>query len=159
MGNYVALLRGIGPTNPNMRNDKLVGVLESLGCTNVQPILASGNLVFRSSARSTSQLETKIEKALAAKLDLSCDVLVRSQLELESILRDDPFQGAEHGDRWYLTVTFRKEGPPVFTKLAKAGMDGPAFMSALEKQHGKRITTRTWNTVSKIVAKMNATPS
>jgi uncharacterized protein (DUF1697 family) len=152
---YVALLRGFGPTHPNMRNEKLVAVLEALGCTEVRPVLASGNLVFRSSARSGKQLETKIERALAEKLDLSLEVLIRSQDDLEALLRKDPFKGAEHGKQWYLTVTFFKDGkPPLWSKLDRATLVGPDFMADLEKRHGKHITTRTWNTVQKIVAKM-----
>ena len=43
---YVALLRGIGPANPNMRNEKLRGVLEELGLANVASVISSGNLLF-----------------------------------------------------------------------------------------------------------------
>ena len=157
MPNYVALIRGIGPLNPNMRNEKLAGVLKGLGCTNIQPVLASGNLVFTSAARSTAVLETKIEKAFAEKLGLSNDVIVRSQTELEAIVKKDPFKGAEHGKQWYLIATFRKDRKPVvFNKLNRAGMDGPETMLELEKRYGKKITTRTWNTVLKIVAKMQS---
>jgi uncharacterized protein (DUF1697 family) len=157
MPQYVALLRGIGPTNPNMRNEKLCAVLESLGCTDVKPVLASGNLVFKTSARSASALESKIEKAMQQKLGLSLDVMVRGQDELEAMVQKDPFKGAEHGKEWYLTITFFKDGkPPVYNKVARATMDGPEFMADLEKRHGKRITTRTWNTIQKILAKMKA---
>lgn len=157
MANYVALIRGVGPTNPNMRNDKLAAVLKSLGCTDVQPVLASGNLVFRSAMRSTAQCETKIENAFREKLGLTSDVIVRRQDELETLVKSNPFKGAEHGKQWYLTVTFRKDRqPPVFSKLSRATMDGPAFMTELTRHQGKRITTRTWNTVLKIVAKMTS---
>jgi uncharacterized protein (DUF1697 family) len=157
MANYVALIRGVGPMNPNMRNDKLAAVLKSLGCRDVRPVLASGNLVFHSSARSAAPLETKIEKAFHAKLGLSSDVLVRSQDELEALLKKDPFKGAEHGEEWYLTVTFRKDrSPPVFSKFPRENMDGPALMLDLERRYGKHITTRTWNTVRRIVDKMRA---
>ena len=157
MATYVALIRGVGPTNPNMRNDKLAAVLKSLGCTDVRPVLASGNLVFGSTARSTAALEAKIEKAFGAKLGLSSDVLVRRQDELEAIVKKNPFDGAEHGKQFYLIVTFRKDGePPVFNKLERAKADGPEFMLELEKCDGKHITTRTWNTVLKIVAKMQS---
>jgi uncharacterized protein (DUF1697 family) len=157
MANYVALIRGIGPMNPNMRNEKLAGVLKSLGCTDVRPVLASGNLVFTSTARSTAALETKIEKAFSEKLGLSNDVIVQSQVELEAITKKNPFKGAEHGKQWYLVVTFRKGGePPVFNKIDRATMDGPDVMKDLEKRYGKKITTRTWNTVLKIIAKMQS---
>ena len=155
MPRYVALLRGIGPTNPNMRNEKLCAVFKGLGFTDIEPVLASGNIVFASSVRSTAALETKIERALAAKLGLSLDVMVRGQPELEKMIKRDPFEGKEHGKKHYLVVTFRKDSPrPIFTALDRAKMDGPEFMADLGREHGKRITTRTWNTIHKIVAKM-----
>lgn len=158
MPHFVALLRGIGPANPNMRNEKLCAVLGRLGLENVQPVLSSGNLVFTASARSTSALETKIEQALAAELDLTLDVMVRRRDELEALVRQDPFDGAEHGKGLYLTVTFFKDGrAPEFNRLDRATMDGPEFMKGLEQRHGKRITTRTWNTIHKILAKMTGT--
>lgn len=155
MANFVVLIRGVGPTNPNLRNDKLGAVLESIGCTEVQPVLASGNLVFRSAVRRAAQLEPKIEQAFSQKLGLSSDVIVVAQDELEAMVKKNPFKGAEHGKEWYLIVTFRKDRqPPVFNKLERAKMDGPEFMTDLEKRYGKRITTRTWNTLLKILAKM-----
>lgn len=157
MATYVALIRGVGPTNPNTRNDKLGSVLKSLGCTDVSPVLASGNLVFRSPARNAAQLEVKIETAFREKLGLSADVIVQRREDLEAMVKTDPFKGAEHGRQWYLVVTFRKGGePPVFSKLDRAKMDGPEFMTDLEKRHGRHITTRTWNTIQKIVAKMQS---
>lgn len=157
MGRFVALLRGVGPTNPNMRNEKLAGVFAGLGFTEIRPVIASGNLVFSSAARSTAQIEKKIERALSEKLDLTLDVIVRSQAELEAILEQDPFKGAEHGKQWYLLITFRKDGsPPVYSKLDRAKMNGPDLMLELEKRYSRRITSRTRNTVQKIVAKMRA---
>ncbi|HVU32623.1 MAG TPA: DUF1697 domain-containing protein [Opitutaceae bacterium] len=157
MPHYAALLRGIGPTNPAMRNEKLCAVLAGLGCRDIRALLGSGNLVFESAARSPAALETKIEQALSAKLGLSLDVLVRTREELEAMVKADPFRGAEHGREWYLTVTFFKDRrDPLYSKLDRATLDGPKFMTSLGKRHGKHITTRTWKTVKKIVAMMNA---
>lgn len=140
-----------------MHNDKLCAVFERLGFTQVQPVLASGNLVFTATARSGAALEKKIEQALATQLGLRLDVIVRSQAEIEALLRSDPFQGKEHGRQYYLVVTFRKDDPaPVFNALDRATMDGPKFMSELERGLGKRVTTRTWNTLQKIAVKMRA---
>lgn len=48
MTKYVALLRGIGPSNPNMHGAKLRGVLEGLGFRDVQSVISSGNVIFSS---------------------------------------------------------------------------------------------------------------
>lgn len=155
MGRFVALLRGVGPTNPAMRNDKLAGALASAGCRDVTPILASGNLVFSSDARRTQSLEKKISQALATRLGLTCDVIVRSQADIEAMVAADPFHGATHGKTWYLTATFCQDGSPtVHSKLARATMNGPDFMAELEQRHGRHITTRSWNTVLRILGRL-----
>lgn len=155
MANYVALVRGVGPSIPNTSNAKLGAVLKSIGYTEIRPVLASGNLVFRSTSRSSAQLETEIEQAFRKKIGITSDVIVQSQEALAALVKKDPFKGAEHGKEWYLIVTFRKDGEaPVFTKLKRAKMDGPEFMADLEKRYGKRITTRTWNTLRRILGKM-----
>ncbi len=155
MPSYVVLLRGVGPGNPAMSNDKLSAAIASAGCTQVRPLLASGNFVCRSAARNATQLEAKIEKALTGKLGLSLEAFVRSAEDLEAMIKADPFKGATHGKEWYLTVTFFKDRrPAVFSKLERATLDGPEFMADLEKRHGKHITTRTWNTLQKVLAKL-----
>lgn len=87
MTKYIALLRGISPSNPNMRNKKLRAVFESLGFSNVQTIISSGNVIFTSPSKNTVDLEEK--------------------------------------------------------------------MVLIDKKYNKEVTTRTWKTVQRIVAKMN----
>ncbi|MGH2757636.1 MAG: DUF1697 domain-containing protein [Actinomycetota bacterium] len=48
MGRFVALLRGIGPLNPNMRNEKLREVFVGLGFENVRTVITTGNVLFDS---------------------------------------------------------------------------------------------------------------
>ena len=43
---YVALLRGIGPSNPNMRNERLRELFQKLGFQNVQTVISSGNVLL-----------------------------------------------------------------------------------------------------------------
>ena len=51
---YVALLRGIGPTNPNMHPAKLKGAFEKMGLKNVKTVIASGNVVFDAAEKKES---------------------------------------------------------------------------------------------------------
>ena len=60
---YVALLRGIGPTNRNMRNERLRGVAEGLGLRDVGTVISSGNLVFDADPADVSELEARFEEA------------------------------------------------------------------------------------------------
>lgn len=156
---YVALVRGITATNPNCRNARLVKAFAAAGCTEVRPVIASGNFIFRSTGRSPAALERRLEAGLASSLNLTTDVFVRSRAELAALVASDPFAGAVHGGEWYLTVTFRKDRqPPVCRKTARADLAGPDLMAALERQLGRHITTRTWNTLQRILARMPADP-
>ena len=155
MTTYVALLRGIMPTNPNMRNEKLRGVFKALGFTNVQTVISSGNIIFESDLENAAELEQMIESELMKRLGIKCPAYIRSKKQLESLIRKDPFKGAEHASTSYLIVSFRKNAPrEIYNVIDTTGPTGQKFMSAIEKKYGKDITTRTWKTVERIVKKM-----
>src|SRR5688572_19557075 len=101
---YVALLRGIGPGTPNMRNDKLRGVFEGLGFKNVQSVISSGNIIFETDAIDVKSLETKIEKQWP-RLGFNSTTIIRSQKQLQALVDADPFKGLTHGSSSYLLVT------------------------------------------------------
>src|ERR1700694_4952258 len=101
MTTYAALLRGIMPTNPNMRNEKLRSVFEGLGFSNVHTIISSGNVIFESRSKDVSSLEIKIEKALLKQLGIKSPAYIRSKQELEHLIKKDPFKGAGHNPRSY----------------------------------------------------------
>ncbi len=155
MTTYAAFIRGIMPMNPNMRNEKLRMVFENLGYSHVQTVISSGNVLFQSASKNIPELETEIEAALTEHLGFSNAVIIRSQEELEKILKKDPFKGATHSKETYLIVTFLKEKPrEVFTVINVDGPRTPEFMKEAEKKYGKEITTRTVKTIERIVKKM-----
>jgi uncharacterized protein (DUF1697 family) len=67
MARYVALLRGIGPSNPNMHGAKLKSLFESLGFTKVSPVISSGNVIFDSTSKSIAALEKKHGKEITTR--------------------------------------------------------------------------------------------
>lgn len=175
---YVALLRGIGPINPNMRNDKLRGVLEGLGFKNVQTVISSGNVLFESPSGDPEGLEAAIEQAWPKELGFTSTTIVRSLEKLQNLAASDPFKGIEDMLRSRLNVTFLKKPAKtalnfpyqgrgytvvamgdraVFTIIDTGATKTPDVMSWLEKQFGKEITTRTWKTFYRILKKMNET--
>jgi uncharacterized protein (DUF1697 family) len=157
MTTYVALLRGIMPMNPNMKGEKLKEVFEGLGFKNVHTVIASGNVVFSSAAKDAASLEAKIEKELPKKLGFNSATIIRSRAELEALTRKDPFKGIKDEKPNYLVVTFFKDRrKELCTALDLGTNDAPQFMSKLERAHGKALTTRTWKTVNRILAKMEA---
>src|SRR5205809_7423619 len=62
----VALLRGIGPSNPNMHGAKLKEATEKAGFSKVQTLLSSGNIIFESNSKDQAALEAKLEKTWPA---------------------------------------------------------------------------------------------
>lgn len=175
MTTYVGLLRGIGPMNPNMRPAKLKAAFEQMGFQNVRTVISSGNVVFESSSKSASNLEKKIETALPKILGFSSTTIVKSQKEIDMLIKKNPAKGIVHGEMSYVLVTFLKEHSSKLRTFPRKGIvfrvlgsykrelcmvinmkstKTPDVMLTLEKEFGKAITSRTWNTVTRIGAKM-----
>lgn len=174
---YAALLRGIAPSGKNMSNAQLRGVFEGLGFDQVASVLASGNIVFRAPAQDVGRLEERIRGALRGELGIGGGTIIRTRAELQALLDRDPFAELVHGPGTYLTATFLKtplageipEQPHPLTRIIGYDADARAvlavtdnsvpgttgtWMAWLEKTHGTGITTRTWLTVQRVVAKM-----
>lgn len=175
---YIALLRGIGPGNPNMTNDKLRGVFEALGFTDVRSVISSGNIIFTAPEENLEMLETRIQKGLHETLGIPGGTIVRSEAEIKAFLNTQPFGELEHSPASYLNVTFMKtRHMPLPIKLPYVSDRGYVlqsydsnidavcsvvdtttgktvdYMIWMEKQCGKDITTRTWKTVERIAKK------
>ncbi len=168
---YVALLRGIGPGNPNMHGSKLKSVLEDLGFSNVAPVISSGNVVFESDSKDIAKLEDVIQQSWPKKLGFNSATIVRSREQLQALVDKNPYGSADHNRQSYLLVTFFKHPPdraitsqPNFytgtgvnalcSTIDTTASKTPDFMSKLERQFGKDITSRTWLTIQRILAKM-----
>ncbi|HSN42721.1 MAG TPA: DUF1697 domain-containing protein [Propionibacteriaceae bacterium] len=177
---YAALLRGIAPSGKNQSNAELRGVFDSLGFERVSSVLASGNIIFSSDNEDVPALERSIEEGLIRDLGLRSRTIVRSHAELRRLLDSDPFPGLTHGRGTYLTATFLKDAAqaPIdvpsaagLTRIVGYDPDArailaitdnsvpgqtPDFMAASERTLGRDITTRTWLTVQRIVAKLES---
>lgn len=139
--------------------------LERGGFTDVRTVISSGNAVFTSGGRWSGALEKKVEGAIESGLGRAFPTLVRPVAELEALLEEDPFARFRLPPTAKRNVTFVR-GAPGAAKLADKRIlavrereilsyytpaDGPGFMVMLEKAFGKDITTRTWETVGRIV--------
>lgn len=176
---YVALLRGIGPSNPNMRNERLRTVFQTLGFQNVQTVISSGNVLFESPSRGVKALEAAIDEAIEAQLGFTTITILRSHQELKLLLGNNPFGSIEDTPTSRLNVTFLKDKPKpnlrfpyrveergytvvgihgreVCSVVDLTGATTPDLMAWLEKQFGKAITTRTWKTVGKIMSRLDS---
>jgi uncharacterized protein (DUF1697 family) len=182
MVTYAAMLRGIGPGDPNMTSEKFKAFFEELGFSGVQVVLASGNIIFKSPFADEESLAVSIEDALPKKLGFSRSVIIRSQAQLQTLIDLDPFRGIEanHNKGAYLLITFFRHEPAISLKLPYTpdnkpytllGAIGnavygsvdltsgktPDYMAWLERQFGKDITSRTPKTIRLILSKMSKT--
>lgn len=172
---YVALLRGINVGGVIVKMDKLKKTLETLGFANVKTLLASGNVLFTAPSASESTLVNKIEKKLEAVFGREIGVLVRQIEELQRLAASDPFAGIKVTPQTRLYVTFRSEKNKSRLKIPYETPDknfriirvtdrevcsvatlSPNsrtvdLMSILEKEFGRKVTTRNWNTIARIL--------
>lgn len=176
---YVALLRGIAPMNPNMRNERLREAFQQMGFTRVETVISSGNVLFDSDSRAVKALESTIEQGMQERLGFFSSTIIRSHNQLRNLAKSDPYGGIEDTKETRLNVTFLKsapkvqlrtphhvdgrgftvvrvEGKEVFSSLDLSGASTPDLMTWLEKTFGKQITTRTWKTVGRILKKLEA---
>lgn len=170
MQRYAAFLRGVSPMNLKM--PELAKAFARAGFSNVKPLLSSGNIVFAAPRASQQGLQRKAEAAMQAELGRSFLTFVRTIEHLQALLESDPFARFKLPKDSKRVVTFLQEGPQDFAPLPVA-LDGarllalverelfsayvptrndPVFMRLIERHCGKAQTTRTWDTVRKVVA-------
>ncbi|QYK50280.1 MAG: DUF1697 domain-containing protein [Anaerolineales bacterium] len=175
MQKYVALLRGIAPAFPNMKNADLRGVFEAVGFGGVQSVLSSGNIVFEADAPDIAAWESKLEAAWPKRLGFNATTIIKSEKQLAKLLAAEPFTDVVHSNTSYLLVTFFKHRPKLGFKLPYQPEGKPfrfvhyaqgALCSVtdttttgdpggwLERQYGKEMTSRTQQTVERILRKM-----
>lgn len=177
MAKYVALIRGIGPGDPQKTNEKLRSALEGLGFSNVRSVISSGNVIFESSETDVNKLESKIEAAWPKMLGFNAMTIVRSLAQLQKVLKAGFFDGLEHAEGSYLLLTFFKRPtkptfdmpyqPPdkpykvlgvsdnvLFTVTDNSVVKTTDLMTWLERQFTKDVTSRTPLTIERIVKRM-----
>ena len=95
MPKYVAFLRAINVGGHIVKMDHLRSVFESLGFSNVETFIASGNVIFDSPSKNTKALEKKIAGCLQEILGYEVATFVRSLAELKEVARNQPFPVAQ----------------------------------------------------------------
>jgi uncharacterized protein (DUF1697 family) len=165
---YAALLRGVSPTNLKMPD--LKRAFELAGFSDVKTVLSSGNVLFSASAAKETTLARRAEAALEKHVGSSFFTIVRSVDSLRALLASDPYAAFTLRPGSKRVVTFlsaaAKPEPELPIELdgarilVLAGTEafsayvpspkGPVFMTLLQKTFGKNITTRTWDTVTKL---------
>jgi len=173
---HVALLRGINVGgHKQVAMADLRDLLTRQGFTDVRSLLQSGNLVFRSNARSGAQLERLLEAEAEKRLGVQADFFIRTAEECKAIIAGNPFREEAERDPGHLLVMFLRVAPKLKdVEALQAAIAGPEVVRAqgrhayivypdgigrsrlthtlIEKKLGTRGTGRNWNTVVKLGA-------
>jgi uncharacterized protein (DUF1697 family) len=154
-------------------------LLAGAGFEQVQTLLQSGNVVFRTSERDTARIETRLEREAERKLGLATQFFVRTAAEWETIVARTPFPREAAEIPGYVHVMALKSAPSTKQWEALSGAirgrervrgDGRvAYLvypdgvgrsklttALIEKNLGTRGTMRNWNTVSKLAGMLAA---
>lgn len=149
-------------------------MFEELGFANVKTILNSGNVVFDAPDTETRTLAKKIKETLDLTFGFAIDIMVRSGNDIQTLVVSDPFKTIQVTPLTRIYVTFLSEAPrttlkipyispekdfrilrvtatdvcSVLTLSPKRGTS--ELMVIIEKEFGKKVTTRSWNTIMRI---------
>jgi uncharacterized protein (DUF1697 family) len=174
---YVALLRGINVSgNKKIKMEELREMFASREFENVKTVLASGNVAWDAESDDVDAMQATIEQGIEATFGFSVSVIVMPREQVERLVASDPFAGVEITKDTRLYVTFLPEPTATslelpyhvptqdFTILCVTDTEvcsvltlSPTSrtvdsMSILEKEFGKSVTTRNWNTVVKLAS-------
>lgn len=172
---YVALLRGINVGGNNLiKMLDLRSSFDSMGFSEVQTYIQSGNVIFSSKQKSKPKLTTLIEKALSDAFSYESRVVVISGSEMERVVTQAPKGFGTDPEQYRYDVLFVREPFTTVEALrdinATPGVDtthagdhavyfrrliSKATQSNLNKlvvrPAYKNITVRNWNTTMKLL--------
>lgn len=176
---YIAFLRGINVSgNKKVPMADLKTCFEEAGFTSVKTLLNTGNVIFESNSKDLTKLENDIEKILEEKFGFHIDTIVKNRKEIEEIINLDPFKNISVTKETRLYLTFVKGtitsslkipyispnknfkiisifNNTILSLLTVNEKNGTTDgMEILEKEFGKQITTRNWNTVCRLFSQL-----
>jgi uncharacterized protein (DUF1697 family) len=89
---HVALLRGVNVGGANkLAMEDLRAVFESAGCSEVQTIIQSGNVVFAAPATIVGGLAPVVATRILQRFGIAAPVIVRNRAEMRAIVDGNPF--------------------------------------------------------------------
>lgn len=156
--------------------DRLRLLFEELGLNDVETVIASGNVLFSSSARTGAALEENIERHLESALGYDVTTFIRTPAEMTAVAEFEPFPGMVT-EGHTLTVAFLKEHPGKQIAERLHGMhtdyddllvhgrelywlargrmsDSKVWRTPMEKVLGGPATSRNVTTIKKLAARL-----
>lgn len=177
---YVAFLQGInidGKPASTIRMDELRNAFKIFGFRSIETISVTGNVLFQAPDADVEELANSIERNLRKRFNMYIPVAVRRIEDIERVVNSEPFQNIEINEETRLFVSFlcepEEEQIKRKGKVSKEGFrvlkttEGEVYsvlqlsqdlntnhmLEILEKEFGKRLVTKNWNTVLKTINK------
>lgn len=174
MTHYISLLRGINVSGQKkIKMAELKGHYESIGFTDVQTYIQSGNVLFKSSLNDETAIAKKILSKIKKEYGFDVPILITTEKILKKVIRKNPFLKNPAIDISKLHVTFMaKLADKTLTNTVKSHED-PNDDFIIDKQsiyvhcpngYGRTkltnnfferklkvpCTTRNWKTVNRL---------
>lgn len=169
----MAFLRAINVGGHTVPMTVLRKHFEDLGCSSVETIVASGNVVFESAVRSSAALETRLAAHLERRLGWAVAAFLRTPPELARIAAHRPFERGEIEAAHALFVgftgresdaaarrgvrslasdvdAFHFRGREVYWLARERVSDSKVYGGGLERALGQAVTLRNMKTLRKI---------
>lgn len=176
MPRYISFLRAINVGGHIVKMDFLRQLFESLGFSNVETFIASGNVVFDTSSKNAQALERKIENRLREALGYEVATFIRTGAELAAIANHKPFRQSDLDTAAALNIALLANSPDDESKqklmalrtdvddfhingreiywLCRRRQSNSVITNAVfEKILGQKLTLRGANTIRKMAAK------
>lgn len=172
---YVLLLRGINVGGKMVKMESLKKMLEDMGFSNVKTVLNCGNVIFESEQTSLEHLRQTIEVSFEKTFGFIVQTIIRTADDIQKLVKSNPFEGVSVTKDTRLYITFLSEKSHSLLKTpyispekdlqilritnseicaiitVSTNRNTTDMMGFFEKEFGKKITTRNWNTVLKLV--------
>ncbi len=169
---YVALLRGINVGGK--RKLKMADLRESvlkIGFTQVSTYIQSGNLFFTAEEKNATILEEKLAQHLLEEYTYDIPVIIRTAEEIEKVIAENPFLGAEDFKQLHLifltekpsetsikdfeelefsSEEFKIEAQHLYVNYTDGVRNSKLSTALIEKKLNTKATARNWKTLLKI---------
>jgi uncharacterized protein (DUF1697 family) len=177
MNKYIAFLRAINVgTGRQVKMDILRKLFEDSGYTNVKSYIQTGNIIFETAENDIQLLRDSIEPRLKETFGFDIPVIIRTDKELKTLLKNNPFKNFISKEKTALYTTLLENTPDsaTVTKIEKLSNNtdvlkvidkdifwlaykergkSPITNTSLEKSLRMSATTRNINTMMQL-AKM-----
>jgi uncharacterized protein (DUF1697 family) len=151
MTRYVAFLRAINVGGHTVKMDRLRALFEEMRFANVETFIASGNVLFDSSSKSTAAMEARIERALEKALGYEVLTFIRPLASLAAVAESHPFDTFER-DGHALSVGFLKDADAKRGERLAALQTGYDEFHLHDREtywlcHGRMSDSKVWGPV------------